>query len=102
MASTEELACVYAALILHDEGIEPTQDKLDAVIKASGVEIPPYWTKIFAKFLANQSVSDLIANVGSAPAAAPAAAAGGAEEKQEEEEESEEESEEDLGMGGLF
>jgi len=36
MASkTSELACTYAALILHDEGVEITQDKIAAIVQAA-------------------------------------------------------------------
>ena len=46
-----DLACTYAALILADDGQEVTSEKLDAVIKAAGVEIEPYWSMLFGKFL---------------------------------------------------
>ena len=37
-----DLACTYAALILHDDGQEVTADKISEVVKASGLEIEPY------------------------------------------------------------
>lgn len=93
-----DLACTYAALILHDDGQEVTADKISAVVAASGLEIEPYWAGLFAKFLESKSVGDLISNVGAgggAPAAAGGAAAAGgdagaaaaapAEEEEEEE-----------------
>ena len=101
--STSELACTYAALILHDDGIPVTEEKIAALVKAAGVSIEPYWPNIFAKLLSKTSVEDLIMNAGSsgaAPAAAPAAGggggggggdAGGAAEKEAEPEEEEEE-----------
>ena len=57
-----DLACTYAALILSDDGQEVTADKMDTVIKAAGVEIEPYWTMLFSKFLATKPVDELIAN----------------------------------------
>jgi len=106
--SAAELASSYAALILADEGLEITADKLQALISAAKVpEIEPIWTSLFAKALEGKDVKDLLLNVGSGGAAAPAAggaAAGGAaasadapaEEKAEEEKE---ESDDDMGFG---
>ena len=107
MSSSAELACVYAALILHDDGVEITSDKLTALVKAAKVEIEPFWTGLFAKALGSSNIGDLISNIGSASAApAPAAAApvaGGAaaasEPKKEKKEESEAESDDDMGFG---
>ncbi|KAL4821663.1 60s acidic ribosomal protein-domain-containing protein [Aspergillus spinulosporus] len=105
--STAELACSYASLILADEGIEITADKLQTLLTAAKVqEVEPIWTSIFAKALEGKDIKDLLTNVGSAGAAAPAAgaapaaagdaAAPAAEEKKEEEKE---ESDEDMGFG---
>nr|P50344.1 RecName: Full=Large ribosomal subunit protein P1; AltName: Full=60S acidic ribosomal protein P1; AltName: Full=Allergen Cla h XII; AltName: Allergen=Cla h 12 [Cladosporium herbarum]CAA59463.1 ribosomal protein P1 [Cladosporium herbarum] len=106
--SAAELASSYAALILADEGLEITADKLQALISAAKVpEIEPIWTSLFAKALEGKDVKDLLLNVGSGGGAAPAAggaAAGGAaavldapaEEKAEEEKE---ESDDDMGFG---
>merc|ERR1712224_527242 len=101
-ADHDELCCSYAALMLHDDGVEITAEKLSKVIKASGNEVEPYWPMLFAKALKSANISDLLTNVGSAggggPAAAgPAAAAEVVEEKKEEKEEVE-----DVDMGGLF
>jgi large subunit ribosomal protein LP1 len=41
-----------------------TADKISAVVSASGLEIEPYWSGLFAKFLEQKSVGDLISNVG--------------------------------------
>ncbi|XP_030644620.1 large ribosomal subunit protein P1 isoform X3 [Chanos chanos] len=83
MASVSELACIYSALILHDDEVTVTA-------------------------LASVDIGSLICNVGAgggaAPAAAggaPAAAAGDApeEEKKEEKKEESEESDDDMGFG---
>ncbi|OJK00521.1 ribosomal protein P1 [Aspergillus brunneoviolaceus CBS 621.78] len=104
--STAELACSYAALILADDGVEVTADKLQTLISAAKVpEIEPIWTSIFAKALEGKDIKDLLTNVGSGgpAAAAPAAAAGGAaapaEAAEEKKEEEKEESDEDMGFG---
>ncbi|KAF2266687.1 ribosomal protein 60S [Lojkania enalia] len=107
--STAELASSYAALILADDGVDITADKLQTLIGAAKVEgVEPIWTSLFAKALEGKDVKDLLLNVGSGGGAAPAAggaaaAAGGdaapAEEKKEEKEEEKEESDEDMGFG---
>ncbi|KAF2490892.1 ribosomal protein 60S [Lophium mytilinum] len=107
--STAELATSYAALILADDGVDITADKLQSLIKAAKVEeVEPIWTTLFAKALEGKDVKDLLLNVGSgggAAASAPsggAAAAGGAADDApaaEEKEEEKEESDEDMGFG---
>ncbi|BGP60014.1 hypothetical protein NBRC10512v2_001316 [Rhodotorula toruloides] len=102
-----ELASTYAALILADEGLEITAEKITALTSAAGVEVEPIWASLLAKALEGKDVKELPTNVGSgagAPAAAApgaGAAAGGdaapAEEKAKEEEK--EESDDDMGFG---
>ncbi|KAF2220076.1 60s acidic ribosomal protein-domain-containing protein [Elsinoe ampelina] len=108
--STSELAASYAALILADDGVEITAEKLQTLISAAKVpDVEPIWTSLFAKALEGKDVKDLLLNVGSGGGAAAAPAAGGAaaaaggdasapaaEEKKEEEKE---ESDEDMGFG---
>ncbi|KAI4167586.1 MAG: hypothetical protein Q9188_004838 [Gyalolechia gomerana] len=107
--SNSELAVSLAALILADDGVEVTSDKLNTIIKAASVEdVESIWTSLFAKALEGKDVKDMLLNVGSGggPAAAPTGGAGAAateapaeaaaEEKKEEEKE---ESDEDMGFG---
>merc|ERR1711990_448768 len=101
-ADHDELCCSYAALMLHDDKLEITAEKLSKVIKASGNEVEPYWPMLFAKALKSANVDELLTNVasaGSGPAAGPVA--GGAAPEAEKEEEKKEETE-DVDMGGLF
>ncbi|KAK4431253.1 60S acidic ribosomal protein P1 [Sesamum alatum] len=105
-----ELACTYAALILHDDGIPITAEKIATVVKAANVTVESYWPSLFAKLCEKRNIDDLVMNVGSggggaavavaAPAGgasggAAAAAAPAAEEKKEE---PKEESDDDMGF----
>ncbi|XVE73629.1 hypothetical protein DITRI_Ditri11bG0133900 [Diplodiscus trichospermus] len=108
MSSVGEAACSYAALILHDDGIPITAEKIATIVKAANVSVESYWPSLFAKLFEKCNIEDLITNVGAggggAPvaAAAPVAAGGGAaapppaEEKKKEE--PEEESDDDMGF----
>ncbi|KAF8898742.1 60s acidic ribosomal protein-domain-containing protein [Infundibulicybe gibba] len=107
MASVE-LAATYAALILADDGIEITADKIVTLTNAAGVDLEPIWATLLAKALEGKNVKELLSNVGSgggAPAAgaAPAASAGGAAaeapKEEEKKEEEKEESDDDMGFG---
>ena len=72
--SNDELACIYAALILADDNIDIKGDKIASILKAANYDIESYWPGLFAGALEGIKVTDLIKNVGSAPMAAPAAA----------------------------
>nr|pir acidic ribosomal protein P1 - hydromedusa (Polyorchis penicillatus) [Polyorchis penicillatus]prf//1709160A acidic ribosomal protein A1 [Polyorchis penicillatus] len=105
-SSTSELACVYSALILHDDDVAITAEKMNKIISAANVNVEPYWPGLFAKALEGKNIGDLICNVGSsgpaagAPAAGGDAAGGAVEEKKEEKKaESEDESDDDMGFG---
>ncbi|XP_073315790.1 uncharacterized protein [Primulina huaijiensis] len=106
--SVAELACSYAALILHDDGIAVTSEKIAALVKAGGLTVESYWPSLFAKLCEKRNIEDLIMNIGSggggaavavavaAPAAGSAAAAAPAAE--EKKEEPKEESDDDMGF----
>ncbi|XP_019226208.1 PREDICTED: 60S acidic ribosomal protein P1-like [Nicotiana attenuata] len=108
--SIGEIACTYACLILNDEDIPITAEKISSIVKAANVTVEPYWPLLFAKLAEKRNLSDLIMNVGAgggggavavaaptggAAAGGGAAAAPAAEEKKEE---PKEESDDDMGF----
>jgi large subunit ribosomal protein LP1 len=106
---SSELACTYAALILNDDDVEITGDKISTILKAAKVDVEPFWPSLFAGALKDVNVRELITNIGSGVGSGPAAAGGGAaaggaaeEEKVEEKKESSSESEDDDMGFGLF
>lgn len=62
-AINPETAVSYAALILADEGLEVTPDKLQTLLKAAGVDIEPIWSTIFAKALEGKDVKQILTAV---------------------------------------
>ncbi|KAL8763594.1 MAG: hypothetical protein Q9184_000650 [Pyrenodesmia sp. 2 TL-2023] len=58
--SNSELAVSYAALILADDDIEVTSDKLNTVIKAANIDdVESIWTTLFAKVITTSSLAVL-------------------------------------------
>merc|ERR1739844_638092 len=102
--ATSELACVYASLILADDDVAVTAEKISTILKAANVTVEPFWPGIFSKCLESVAIKDLVSNVGSgvgaAPAAGGAAPAAAEEAPKEEKKVSEaEESDDDMGFG---
>ncbi|GKT36141.1 hypothetical protein ADUPG1_009161 [Aduncisulcus paluster] len=106
-STTDELACVYSALLLHDAGMEVSHENISNVLGAFGIEVASYWPKLFAQFFSSQDMAELVSSQCAVGASAGGAAAGGAAEETKEdapadEEEEEEESSSEGGFGGLF
>jgi len=112
-----ELACTYAALILHDDKVPITAEKINTILKAAGLNIPPFWASLYGKVLASRNLDDLILNAGGGggapvPSTAPSTAPtketpkedkGGKDKGKKKEEPKEEPKEEEEEMGfGLF
>jgi large subunit ribosomal protein LP1 len=72
MSSTtnkSEQAVAYAALILADESIAITPEKLQTLLKAAGLEdVEPIWTTLFANALKDKNVKEVLTAVTAAPA----------------------------------
>ncbi|KAI5561684.1 hypothetical protein BDE02_15G004200 [Populus trichocarpa] len=62
--SLSQFACTYATLILHDEDISITSDKIATLVKAANVTVESYWPSLFAKLAEKRNVGDLIMNIG--------------------------------------
>ncbi|KAL0228849.1 hypothetical protein GEMRC1_013469 [Eukaryota sp. GEM-RC1] len=101
----ETLATIYAALIISDEGLDITADKIQSVLTAAKVRVEPYVPPMFARALTGVDMKELIQSATKVGAAAPAAGAVAAKEEaaaEVEEVVEEEEVEEDLGGFDLF
>jgi len=107
-AQTEELACTYAALILHDAHAAITAENILALTKAANVKVAVYWPKVFAQAFAKRDLGDFLAagpgTAAPAPATttattAPAAKKEEAKKEEPKKEEKKEESDEDMGFG---
>ncbi|KAL8229667.1 hypothetical protein R6Q57_014567 [Mikania cordata] len=106
--SIGEIASTYACLMLSDDGIPITAEKIATILKAAKIECESYWPSLFAKLAEKKNIEDLIVSVGAggggggAPAvAAPAggaAAAAVAPPPEEKKEEPKEESDDDMGF----
>ncbi|KAK4470805.1 hypothetical protein MN116_006325 [Schistosoma mekongi] len=75
--SKSELACVYAALMLADDDIDVTADKINTILKAANIKfVESYLPNLFATSLNGKNVKDLLMSMGSpAPSVAVTSAA---------------------------
>eukprot|EP01119_Soliformovum_irregulare_P020404 TRINITY_DN659_c0_g1_i2.p1 TRINITY_DN659_c0_g1~~TRINITY_DN659_c0_g1_i2.p1 ORF type:complete len:123 (+),score=49.53 TRINITY_DN659_c0_g1_i2:114-482(+) len=71
-----ELACTYAALILHDDEQPVTADKINQILAAANVTVQPFWPGLFANVLGKAKLDDLILSAGGSGGSAPAASTG--------------------------
>lgn len=56
-----EQAVAYAALILADESIAVTPERLQALLKAAGIEdVEPIWTTLFANALKDKDIKSVL------------------------------------------
>ena len=67
-AEHDELCCVYASLLLHDDKVEITAEKMNKVIAASGNKVEAYYPEFFSKYFKSVDLDKLLQSVASAPA----------------------------------
>ncbi|KAL6123013.1 hypothetical protein ACLB2K_075536 [Fragaria x ananassa] len=101
--STGEIACSYAAMILHDDGIPITAEKIATLLKSANVNVEAFWPNLFAKLAEKKDLGELTMNVGcgggaAAPVGMAAAATAAAPAAEEKKPEPEEESDDDMGI----
>lgn len=110
----DEMACIYAALILADDDVPITAEKIVTLTQAASMEVESIWPSLFARALQGIDIRQMVlASLGSGAegAGAPSGGAtgtgattdGATEEKKEEEakkeEPEEDSSDEDMGLG---
>ena len=59
-AEKDEMIVTNAAIMLHDDGLEISAEKLSKIIKESGNEVEPYWPMLFAKALKGQDIDAML------------------------------------------
>jgi large subunit ribosomal protein LP1 len=81
-----ELAVSYATLILADDSLAITPEKLQTLLKAAGIEdVEPIWTTLFAKALEGKDVKDILTTIAtSGPAIGEASATAKTDKKDDE------------------
>jgi large subunit ribosomal protein LP1 len=93
-----EVAVTYAALILQDDGIQITSDKIRKLLEVANVQVEGYWVDLFVDYFKRNDIGTLLKGTSlssAAPAATVSASSGGeaaapveeakAEKKEEEE-----------------
>ena len=96
---------IYAALLLHKAGKEITEDAIEKILSAAGVQSDKTQITKLVAGLKETDIDQIISSATATPiVAAPAAGTptAGEEVKEEKKEEEEEEDEEPTGIGSLF
>ncbi|KAH7383198.1 acidic ribosomal protein P1 [Pyrenochaeta sp. MPI-SDFR-AT-0127] len=90
-----EQAVAYAALILSEDSIAITPEKLQALLQAAGIDdVEPIWTTLFANALKNKDVKEILTTI-----TAPAPTVGGEVPGNERANEKDGEKDGDVGAG---
>ena len=59
MTSTE-LAYVYAALILNEDNIQISNEKILSILNAAGINVESYWVDLFDEYFNSHDIIELI------------------------------------------
>jgi len=98
-----QMACTFAALMLHDDRTEVNAGSLQKVIDAAGISVAAYWPMLFANALSGKDIGSFLSvSSGSAPVQSSGGATGGNAPVEAKVEEVVEEEEEDMDLGDLF
>ncbi|KII70662.1 60S acidic ribosomal protein P1 [Thelohanellus kitauei] len=73
-AEADLKSCVYASLVILDSKKEVTPERLGNVLKASKVDVEPYWLRIFSNAISGCSAESLLTMTAISPAAAASTA----------------------------
>jgi len=83
-AEHDELCCVYSALLLADENLEITAEKINKIVAVSGNQVDGYYPEFFERFLKTVNINTLLSSVGAgASTAGPVAGAAAVAEKKD-------------------
>ncbi|GFP96709.1 60S acidic ribosomal protein p1, partial [Phtheirospermum japonicum] len=67
-----KIDCTYAVLVLHDDGITVTAEKIATLVQTTNLTVESYWPSLFAKLCEKKNIEDLVMNIGSGEGAAVA------------------------------
>ena len=100
--ASPELACVYAALILNDDKLDISSDKIKSILNSANVKVESYWIELFVQYFNNHDISELIKGTNLGNVETPKSeTARGEETKTSEENKKENNEEEEVEMGGF-
>ena len=99
-AEYTQLCCTYATLLLHDEGLQITADRITKLLNESNNQIDSFIPTLFAQAVKHLNIGGLLGSIGSGTTSSgPAVEA--PQEVTKEEEPAEEEEEDDDFEGAL-
>lgn len=59
---SQQLACVYASLILFDDGLPASEENIKKVLDAANIKVETYWPGLFASAIKSKGMASLIAD----------------------------------------
>eukprot|EP01080_Neovahlkampfia_damariscottae_P008727 gene8727-675_t len=107
-AKQDQMACLYAGLLLHDDSIPINEKNIKTVLEAAGCNVEPYWPSIFADYMSKADLAALVRGGSTVGGATQEAVTGGNTETTEAKEDKKEEKKKDEsesaggGFGDMF